>query len=112
MIRKEIKKEFDLGFSDLEGDISKVAEGLLGKDAYYKSQGYHRVEICIESMFEDTNIYILAYRWETDAEYDKRIIKEKKDKEARKLKKQKELINLQERQKKLLAELKEKYPND
>ena len=102
-------------------DLKKNLEGLL-ESVKHIEETYPKIEFYYQhtdyDYGEDAELYVYAYRFETDAEYKKRLDKQKKAEAAKKLaKEKKQLAKEQEKSLKeineraTLARLLQKYPD-
>lgn len=130
----EIKERLPIYMSiyDFEGDIEKVIQYLkdipkmlhnwdtgIHKDKFTERDhlvhnnlmSCHRYSISIDRGYDDIDLSINGFRWETDEEFNLRLDKQKKDKlNAQKAAKTRKK-NQEEEELKLFNKLKEKYEN-
>jgi len=66
---------------DLENNVKITIERLQSLPERYPK--YHRFSLAVSRGFEYQDIDIVGYRWETDAEYDKRMLIAKSLKESK-----------------------------
>jgi len=93
---------------DLENDVNVIIERLQNLPEMYPK--FHRFSLYIDGRFNSQEIDIIGYRWETDAEYDKRMLIAKSLEESKARKKaEKEEAEKEEAERAEYERLKKKF---
>ena len=94
-----------LGVQHFDGKIDDVIQMLANYRDKYLAEGYFDINVHASQYYDEVNIGIRGNRYETDKEYEKRLIYEKQIVEREKKEKKKRA----EEEKKLYERLKKKY---
>lgn len=95
----------DLSVSSFDGKVDDVIQMLANYRDKYTADGYFNINISTDHYYDTVSIELRGDRYETDAEYEKRLDIEKIFAQRQKLEKQKR----EEDERKLYERLKKKY---
>lgn len=90
---------------DFDGKVDDVIQMLANSRDSCIEQGYFNARISVDSYYESVDMYLYADRYETDAEYEKRLEAIAKEKQRIKVQRKKAA----EDERKLYEKLKAKY---